>query len=193
MSNVLLLGLVSLAAVAAFLWFFQRGRGTGDADGGVRVNRIGDGLHRLEANMRQYAHMTPALLEQTADDTLLEAVLSNLWAKMQPDLSDAEGVMAGQTDARRAVYALYWVTGEAKQNGFAGLRKPPGTAWFPVALDALDALDMRQSAAMLRAAMEAPDADACRDAYLEAFHAERGKERMAAFIRSEPEAFVDGI
>lgn len=193
MPNAFWLILVGALMVLAFIWFFLKSRRpqeVGD-ESAMRFERIGDGLRRLEENKRRYAHMTPALLAETEDDDLLEAVLSNLWAKMRPDLSDAQAVMTAQTAARRMLYGLYWVTGEIKQDGFAMLEKDTGDGWFPLALDALDALGMEQSASLLRSAMEAPDAERYRDPYLETFQGEAGKARMVAYIRSQPDAFVD--
>lgn len=193
MGNVLLIALMVMVVLCAMLWFFRSSRQPvgGDSEVALHVHRIGDGLRRLESNKRKYATLTPALLAETEDDVLLEATLSNLWAKMQPDLSDAWPVMAAQSEARRALYALYWVTGEIQQDGFAALGTAHGGDWASLALSALDGFGMRESAILLRAAMEAPDPESYRSPYLEAFKGEDGKARMVAYIRSRPEAFVD--
>jgi len=158
---------------------------------GTHQNRIGDGLRRLNANKRRYAVMTRALLDETPDDELLEAALSSLWARMRPDLSDALDVMADQSPERRGLYALYAVTGGVNQDGMAAFLAGPEAALVPTALALLDAMDMRQSAEALRAALAARDAEVYGAPYLEAFEAEAGKANMIAYIRERPDGFTD--
>lgn len=163
-----------------------------NADDGLHGRRIGDGLKRLNAMKAKYAVMTRQLLDETSDDGLIEAVLSNLWAKMAQDMSDALTVISKQSPGRRMIFSLYAVTGGARQAGFAKLMESPDAALLPDALDGLQALQMHESAAILREAVGAgDDADSFRAPYADAFAAEDGKGRMAAYIRENPSDFLD--
>lgn len=187
-----IVGIIALAAVLlALLYWFGRRRQDDAEDTGMQRRRIGDGLRRLNANKAKYATLTQTLLAETPDDQLLEAVLSNLWAKMPGDLSGAPAIMQAQSMPRQYVYALYAVTGGAKQDGFVALKAGPDAAFLPVALAALDALDMPQSAALLRLAVAETDADAYQTPYAEAFAAEDGKAKLIAYIRSNQRDFTD--
>ncbi len=167
---------------------FSRG-----GEDGLLKNRIGDGLRKLKALKRKYAVMTESLLMAAPDDELLEAVLANLWAKMAPDLSDAHGVMRGQSEGRRHIYALYAVTGGVRQSGFAAVRKGEDASLLPGCAQALEAIGAPSSADLLRRAMAADDPSPFSAPYLESFDAEDAKAKMVAYIRKNPEAFCDLI
>lgn len=191
MQIALLLLIVAVLMLAfAALRYARNKRADESEQDGLHVRRIGDGLKRLRENMEKYRLMTRQLLDETADDALLEAALSNLWAKMAPDLSDAQEVVARLSTERQLVYALYSVTGEIRQQGFAGLRDSADDALAPAALSALEMLQMQQSAQLLRQGLEAYGSE-WDDPYLEAFQGEQGKERMVAYIRSHPDGFCD--
>lgn len=187
-----LLGVLLALLLVRFGPVARKRQQEGGPNDGMHKTRIGDGLRRLRENKAKYGTLTPELLAQTEDDDLIEAVLSNLWAKMQPDMSDALTVMRGQNEARRMIFALYAVTGGVKQAGFVKLKDSPDAELLPVALVGLETLEMPQSAALLREAMEdGADADAMQTPYGEAFAGEAGKERMIAYIREHPAAFSD--
>lgn len=191
MQIALLLLIVAVLMLAfAALRYARNKRADESEQDGLHVRRIGDGLKRLRENMEKYRLMTRQLLDETADDALLEAALSNLWAKMAPDLSDAQEVVARLSTERQLVYALYSVTGEIRQQGFAGLKDSADDALAPAALSALEMLQMQQSAQLLRQGLEAYGGE-WDDPYLEAFQGEQGKERMVAYIRSHPDGFCD--
>lgn len=159
---------------------------------GTHQMRIGDGIRRLNAFKKKYAVMTPTLLAETPDDDLIEAVLSNLWAKMRPDMKDALTVIQGQSAARQNIFALYAVTGGVKQAGFEKIKDSPDAVLLPAALQALLAMDMPQSAALLEAAIAADeDADEYKVPYTDTFHGEGGQEKMIAYIRANPQGFSD--
>lgn len=190
--TIILFALLGVLLAYLLVKFGPRGRrATRPADEGLRSNRIGDSLRRLDLFKQKYARMTQSLLDETPDEDLIEAVLSNLWAKMRPDMTDALSVIQTQNLSRQHLFALYAVTGGVKQAGFDKLKASPDAVLLPIALEALQALDMPQSAALMRQAIDAQDADACQEAYADAFHAEIGKEKMVACIRNNAAAFVD--
>lgn len=163
-----------------------------EANSTAHRNRIGDGLRRLEANKKKYAVMTKPLLDETPDEDLIEAVLSGLWAKMKPDMSDALEVIQAQSKERQHIFALYAITGGVKQAGFDKIKACPDKVLLPVALEALERLDMPESIAALRSAIEAAQkADQYNTPYSDAFDAEDGKDKMAHYVRSHPEGFLD--
>ncbi len=186
--QALWIGLIAFFAVVCVLRLLVW---THTGNGETRVNRVGDRLRRMRENMRKYAVMTETLLRETPDEALLEAVLSNLWAKMRDDLSDADEVLVALSEERRRVFALYAVTGGVGQAGLAETLAGGDAALVPVCADALDAIGAARSAEALRAGMAAEDPDGYSDAYTEAFEAEAGKERMVAYIRANSAAFCD--
>lgn len=161
---------------------------------GYGENRIGDRLKRLKANKRRYAVMTPELLNQTEDDLLLEAVLSNIWAKMAEDLHDMADVLSRETRDRKYIFSLYAVTGTVSNGGFEALFAGPDAALVPQCAEALEAIDMTACAQMLRKATGAgTGADAFSAPYLECFDALNGRERMVRFIRDNAGDFTDAV
>lgn len=186
---VVLIGALVIALLSHF--FLSRKEESGKAAGSLEKNRIGDRLRRLNAMKERYAVMTETLLMQTQDEDLLEAVLSNLWAKMMPDMSDAFDVIERQNRERQALFAIYAVTGGVKQEGFDALKKTKDARLLPVCGDALRMIGAAGSAGILEEAMEAEKAEAYDDPYLESFDAEDGKAKMIAFIRENPRAFCD--
>lgn len=160
-------------------------------DAGLQGNRVGDGLRRLKQNKQKYAEMTGQLLAETPDENLIEVVLANLWAKMRPDMADALTVIEGQSVGRRYVFAVYAVTGGVKQAGFEKLKDCPDRVLLPVALEALQAMELPRSAALLHSAMETDEADSLNVRYTDAFDEEDGKGRMVEYIRAHTEDFID--
>lgn len=155
-------------------------------DDGMHKVRIGDRLARLNDMMSAYETMTGQLLSETPDETLLEAVLSNLWAKMDRDLENEFDVMAELSPERRYIYAIYAVTGELRQ---ATSDKPPkkmkeaGPAQYALCAEALEAVGASGSAALLRQGET--------DAYFMKFDEEDVMARMVQYIREHAEAFCD--
>lgn len=192
--SIAVIALIGVVLLLALVWLVRANRrvdGKQAQQEGLHNRRIGDGLRRLHANKEKYGVMTEALLAQTEDDMLLEAVLSNLWAKMQPDLSDAVAVMAGQSPERRRIYALYAVTGSVKQDGFEKALRGPEGPFAAAALEALGVLGMSQSAALMAEALRGDTPDLYNEPYTETFVGEAGKERMTAYIRENSKAFCD--
>jgi len=182
-----------IAAAAAYILLRALRCGGGREDG-MHSSRIGHGLRRLRDNKQKYAVMTEALLSETGDEALLEAVLSGLWAKMKNDLSDAPEVMAQETRGRRFIYAIYAVTGGMGQEGLARLKAGADAVFLPLCAEALEAIGAMGSAAILREALGAEGgADDWDAPYLESFEAEKGKEKMVAFIRANAGEFVDRV
>lgn len=191
MHPILMIILITVLVVAFALYMARVRRDSANADDGIHESRIGERLRRLNENKEKYAVMTPDLLAETPDDALLEAVLSGLWAKMEPDLSNAAEVMASQSQGRQRMYALYLVTGDVKQDGFDALKASADAQFIPMAQAALEALGMEGSRALLGDALHSEDAGAYDDAYVETFTGEAGKEKMTAYIRENAREFCD--
>lgn len=192
--TIILFGLLGILLAYLLVKFGPRSRKNAQTEApneGLRNNRIGDGLRRLDTNKKKYTVMTQALLDETPDHQLIEAVLSNLWARMRPDMTDALTVAQAQSLSRQYIFALYAVTGGIKQVGFDMLKASPDVVLLPIALEALEALDLPQSAALMRQAIDEEDADGYREPYTDAFDAEGGKEKMIAYIRGNASSFLD--
>ncbi len=188
--QALFIGLAVLVLAVLFITRFVKGAGGKGTES--HTSRIGDRIRKLNEDKRKYAVMTEALLMETENGSLLGAVLANLWAKMAPDLSDAHGVMSGLSKERQMIYALYAVTGSVNQKGFSAALSGEEGPLFSACGDALETIGAAQSAKILREGADALDPDVYTEAYLEAFEAEGGKAKMAAFVRENPSAFCDG-
>lgn len=183
MNGGALLALV-LILLAVLAWRLLR---NGQEGGKLDQNRIGDGLRHLNAQMERYRHLSKETLEQLPDESLLEAVLANLWAKMEPGLGNARAVMAGQTAPRRRLYAVYSVYGQVRE---AGLEPLPADA--EEAAECLKSIGAVGTAELLQRAVESPDERAWLQApFLESFDAEQTKSRLHRYIREHMDAFSD--
>ncbi len=184
----ILIGAIVVLAAALFLLYWMRRAPS--ADEGMHEGRVGDGLRRLRAQQQKYAVMTTALLAETPDELLLEAVLSNLWAKMNPNLSDALPVLDSLSRSRRLVFALYAVTGGIKQDGLTSVQKGSDAPLIPLCEQGLSAISAARSAEIFRHLTSTGGAG-LEDAYLETFEAEDGRALMVRFIRENAAEFVD--
>lgn len=180
--------------VLMFIWivrFVRKGRTQSAQDVEVTKNRIGDGMRELAAKKKKYAVMTTALLFETPDDVLVEAILCNLWAKMKPDLSNAFAVMQTVNMHRQYLFTLYAITGGIRQAGMQKLKDSSDAKLLPQCVDALEAIGIGGCADILREAMQAEDSEAYTEPYLEHFYAEDGVAKMVAFIRANAADFCD--
>lgn len=182
MQNGALFALV-LILLAVLAWRLLRGQ-----DGSkLEKNRIGDGLRHLNAQMEQYRHLSKETLAQLPDEALLEAVLANLWAKMEPGLGNARAVMAEQSEPRRLLYAVYSIYGQVKQEGLEPLPEDLANA-----VECLKTVGAIATADLLIRAMEAPSERPLLQApFLESFDAEQTKLRLNRYIREHLDAFSD--
>ncbi len=189
----ILIGALAAAAFAALIFVYMRkkNRDVASEHDGLRTERVGDGLRRLQANQERYRELTAASLAEIPDELLLEAVLSNLWAKMRPDLADARDVLSGLSEGRKQLFAMYAVTGGVLDGGFSGLLKGEDAAFAADCEAGLRAVGANASADVLREALASAEPDLLSDAYAEAFDAEDGRARMVIFIRENAVAFTD--
>jgi len=150
-------------------------------------NRIGDGLRHLNEQIERYRHLSRETLAELPDEALLEAVLANLWAKMEPGLGNARAVMAEQNAPRRLLYAVYEVYGHVREEGLEPL--PEG---LEEAAECLEAIGAVRTAGLLRKAAEEPtERPLLQDPFLESFDAEQTKSRLCRYIRERMDAFSD--
>lgn len=188
--NALILALVVIIAVCVAVIFAARGgMNKASREEGARFRRVGDGLKELEEKKKRFSHLTAEILAETGDDGLLECVLSNLWSKMRPDLSNAYEIVSPMSPGRRLVYSLYAVTGSLKQDGVKKFFKSPDARFMPEALSALQPLEASDVRSALSALESGENSSAA--PYLEAFDALDVKARMVAYIRAHTEEFVD--
>lgn len=169
----------------------QKGKAQHASEGTIFRNRIGDGMRELAAKKKKYAIMTPVLIAETPDETLVEAVLCNLWAKMRPDLSDAFDVMQALSLRRQYFFTLYAITGGIRQAGIQKLKESSDARLLPQCLEALEAVSITGCAEVLREAMQAEDGESYTAPYLEHFTAEDGYAKLVDFIRVNAADFCD--
>lgn len=118
-----------------------------------------------------------SLLDSVPDDALLEAVLSNLWAKMDADFSNEEAVFSSMSIDRKHIYAIYAVTGALRT------QQPIPESIRPYCEEALHAMGTPGCAALLSIGNT--------EAYLRRFDEEHVKALMAVYIRAHATGFCD--
>jgi len=202
-SNTAILWVVILVVAALFISTLRFRKNAGGASGGPSGaedaepepawggERIGSFVQKLKQDMETYREMTPALLAETPDERLLEAVLSNLWAKMRPGLTDEREVVRGLSQPRRDLYALYTLTGQLYGEDAPW---PPAVERedLPGALRVLDAVGAVETAALLRSAQANPEEFAKVGApYTDAFDAEDVRGKLPGYIRANAVGFLD--
>lgn len=154
-----------------------------ETDEGLHMSKLGDGLRKHNAAIAENAVMTEQRICQTPDEALLAAILSNLWAKMEPSLDDEEAVIRGLSLGRRRLYAIYAVTGDLQRMDFEALSGSKDGVWLSPCEEALQALGAEQCAALLRARK--------RDEYLMRFDEDELMAQMVRYIREHMAEFVD--
>ncbi|MEG0767864.1 MAG: hypothetical protein RR482_09120 [Clostridia bacterium] len=185
------IAILVMIIVGVLLYRITRKR-EGEPQTDVRRKKIGEGLRELKDNMTQYAHLTPADLENTSDDALLTIVLSNLWGKMAPGLEDALEVISKLSEERQRFYAVYTVYGDVKQDGFSTILNGKAAAMLLPALELLETLEAPQTAALLQRAMSGEeDASMLDEPFTEAFDAEKVREQLASWIRMHAAQMCD--
>ena len=126
---------------------------------------------RAEQLQKQYAVMTPALLAETADDAVVNAVIANLMGKLREENPDPLITMPQQSVGRSAVYFCWLLCKEAEKNGVAALLQKPTAEAF--------------------AAYRETPTDETAAALENALQTEQPLTLCVAYIRSLPDEFTD--
>jgi len=145
---------------------------------------------RVTRLMNTYRHLTPALLAETEDAELIDAVVANLLAKAENSRKDAYALIPTLGQERCAVYSLWLLQKELEAGDPAVLRESGRFGFTELASDALDFLSMPEAAQALRRYLQT--ADAADMAIVQQTLADQAvNAQLIALIRSEPAAFCD--
>ncbi len=146
---------------------------------------------RLE---KQYKVMTPSLLSSVPDEALTEAVVANVFAKLDKHRPDLYTELPKMSPGRCAVTAAWLVDKEVNAADFETLFASPSSVLVELAADGMERLEAPACAAAVRAAMVAAD-DAvraeCHADYVEAREKEMLEQKMIDYIRTFTGEFLD--
>jgi hypothetical protein len=65
-----------------------------------------------------YKELTEKIIDSIPDDKLEEAIMENIWSKMNNEMSDEYDVVKKQSKARQAIYIAWQVDAEVNNGGF---------------------------------------------------------------------------
>lgn len=146
---------------------------------------------RLE---KQYKVMTPELLASVPDEELAEAVVANVFAKLDKHRPDLYTELPKMSPGRCAVTAAWLVDKEVNATDFETLFASPSGVLAELAADGMDRLQAPACAAAVRAALVAADDAAraeCHADYVEAREQEMLEQKMIDYIRTFTGEFLD--
>ena len=138
---------------------------------------------RLE---KQYKVMTPELLASVPDEELAEAVVANVFAKLDKHRPDLYTELPKMSPGRCAVTAAWLVDKEVNATDFETLFASPSGALTELAADGMD----RLQASACAAADDAARAE-CHADYVEAREQEMLEQKMIDYIRTFTGEFLD--
>ena len=163
----------------------------------VVMNRRYDKTQKARSEMLalQYKTMTRALLDDTADADLADAVVANLNGKLDPKVPDPYHTIPLLSRERNLVYALWLCDHELQNGNFATMQEVGSFRFLDAAADACEQIGAEKCADALRTAFQnAADEEALADAhvaYMEARGEEQPMEHLVPFIRDNAAAFLD--
>lgn len=183
---VLLVLLVLALLIAAYLW-------------GSRL-RSRQGPDELE---QKYKELDRQRLDALPDEELLKAVVSNLLAKLDKRKPDPYRDIPLLSRGRCAVYSIWLVCHEVESGGFRALYAGGAGGFAELAADGLELMGAPACADAVRRTFEAPetpeggeapagpDLAALSETFKEAAAREQPLALCIAYIRDNPEEFVD--
>lgn len=145
---------------------------------------------RAEQLQKQYAVMTPALLAETADDAVVNAVIANLMGKLREENPDPLITMPQQSVGRSAVYFCWLLCKEAEKNGVAALLQKPTVRFADIGAESFKIVGAVATADAFAAYRETPT-DETAAALENALQTEQPLTLCVAYIRSLPDEFTD--
>ena len=163
----------------------------------VLMNRRYDKGQKARSEMLalQYKTMTRDLLDDTADEDLLDAVVANLNGKLDPKIPDPYHTIPLLSRERAEVYALWLCDHELNNGNFATMQSTGSFRFLDTAADACEQIGAEKCAAALREAFQnAADEDVladCHVAYMEARGEENPLTAAIPFVRDNAAAFLD--
>ena len=159
-------------------------------------NRYGksEGEHRADRLEKQYREMTPKLLSAVPDAELAEAVVANVFAKLDKRRPDPYSEFPKMSPGRCAVVSAWLVDRELDAADFETLFASSAGALAELAADGMERLAAPRCAAAVRKALLAQSAEEraeCHADYVEARESEDLPQRMIEYVRENEGEFLD--
>ncbi len=180
-SDIRLPVLIVLAmAVGGYLWYLER----------HTPKNNGDKL------TEQYKVMTPVMLDETPDDTLVKAVVANVMAKQDEKNPQPYYELPLLSPGRAAVYGVWLTCRKTEKKGFASLFAPKELPLTEAAIAGFEGLGAVACADALKAALDAvksgTDVSKIDDTpFTAAVESEQPLTLCVTYIRENAAEFVD--
>ncbi len=136
----------------------------------------------------EYAVMTAQLLEETADDRLVNVVIKNLMEKLPHRHPDPLITIPRLSHGRNAVYFTWMLVKEVEHNGADALLTKPACRFVDVGVEGLTALGAERSAEAVRAFIAN---EATADAVEAVLTEEQPLNLCVEYIRNHTDEFID--
>ena len=158
------------------------------------------GRSRREKNTRAdelqntYREMTADKLAAVPDDQLVDAVIANLMAKLDPHHPDPYRTIPMLSHGRCVVYSVWLLCRELDNAGFEELLESPSSAFCALGADGFDTLGAVRCAEAVRAALRIEEEEELAERhadFLEAMQDEQPLARCVDFIRDNAPDFLD--
>lgn len=153
---------------------------------------------RSQADQLQekYKEMDADKLASIPDEELVNAVVANLMAKLNPKKPDVYSAVAGMSHGRCVVYSVWLICHELDEAGFEELFASPSAVFGELAVGAFEELGAGLCATALRKALDAAQDHAellseLHADFLEAAEAQQPLRLCREYIRDNPSEFVD--
>ena len=181
----ILMGVVLLLLLAASLWKPKR---WDEQD--LRGRLLGE----------KYRTMTPPLLQDTADDELLDAVIANLHEKLDSKRPDPYQTIPLLSPGRCAVYFVWLITKELDEGSFEDLYARLSGTFVELSADGMARIGAVRCEQLLRRSVELAGMKNTEDSeefaqlhadFLEAVEQENPLALCVAYIRENPSEFLD--
>lgn len=147
---------------------------------------------------KTYAVMTEELLASVPDEELVRAVVANLMNKQDKKRPDAVSQLPFLSRGRSAVYSVWLLCHELETQTFDTFFRSSSRRFAEPAADGLERIGAANSAAALRAAIRTAEEDtqsplweAVTTVFREAVAADQPLALCVAYIRDNPDEFVD--
>lgn len=148
---------------------------------------------RADELQKQYEFLTKAMLEETPDEGLVEAVAANLMAKTDAKNPDPFYVVMALSRGRRAIYSVWLTTHELTAGTLKQYRITPSFRFAETAVDGYGLIGADACAQAVQAILDNPEEtdEALQQAFREAAAADEPLARAALYIRENPDEFTD--
>ncbi len=143
---------------------------------------------RAEKWQDQYAVMTREMLDELPDETLLNAVIANLMAKLDETRPDPLITLPQLSRGRCAVYFSWMLVKEIEHNGVKALKKKPANRFVNIGVEGLQTVGATETAQAIAKFVED---EATAEEVTNVLAAEQPLALCRDYIRANPEEFID--